>query len=473
MAGGAFILNRDRVDLGDLPAAMPVLDALRHRYRLSGCKEACREGDCGACLILLGKLEHDRLVYRPLVSCLLPLAAVAGAHVVTIEGLNGEQLNPMQQALVDEGAIQCGFCTPGIVLALTAFFLNGEASNVDAAVDAVAGNLCRCTGYGGIKRAIAKLCAQFDLAESPPANRLRDGIAWQILPAYFGCIAERLEALPAADSADSELGLPVGGGTDLWVQRADALLDQPLNWLAAAGPNCVRLENGQCRIDAAASIEQLRTSTVLQACLPTLAGDLQWLASAPIRQRATLAGNLANASPIADLAVLFLALDATLELVSAGTSRSLPLRAFFLGYKQTALQPGERLQALRFDTSVVESGFSFEKVAKRSHLDLASVNSACSMRLEDGAIASVHLAAGGIAPVPLYLAATCDYLRGKTIDASTVTAAADIAQTEIAPIGDLRGSVEYKRLLLRQLLFAHFLKLFPGRVTWEALHAQG
>ncbi len=473
MAGGAFILNRDCIDLVGLPAGAPLLDVVRHRQRLTGCKEACREGDCGACLILLGKPEHDRLVYRPMVSCLLPLAAVTGCHVVTIEGLNGEQLNPIQQALVDEGAIQCGFCTPGIVLALTAFFLNGERSDFDAAVDAVAGNLCRCTGYSGIKRAIGKLCAQFDLAESPPANRLRDGIAWRILPEYFGGIAERLAALPKAEGADFDQAVLVGGGTDLWVQRADALLDPALNLLAAAGPECVKLENGQCCIDAAASIEQLRTSTVLQACLPTLAADLQCVASAPIRQRATLAGNLANASPIADLAVLFLALDATLDLASSAASRSLPLRKFFLGYKHTALLAGEMLRAVRFDLAVAESGFSFEKVAKRSHLDIANVNSACSIRLENGAIASVHLAAGGIAPVPLYLAATCDYLLGKTIDAQVVLAAAGIAQTEIAPISDLRGSAEYKRLLLRQLLFAHFLKLFPGRLTWEALHAQG
>lgn len=472
MNASIFFLNQTRVQLqSELGKTM--LDVIRHNHRLTGCKEACREGDCGSCLVLLGKLEKTRLIYRPVTACLIAVGAVVGDHVVTIEGLNGASLNPIQQALVDQGGIQCGFCTPGIVIALTAFFLNSRYSDIDAAIDAVAGNLCRCTGYIGIKRAIKQLCEQFNLAESPLDTRLQDCIQWGLLPGYFVEIAQQLTLLPVVEShCKSEDDILVGGGTDLWVQRADRLVSQKLYFSPVVDSyDCVRLENGQCHIDAATSIEQLRTSLDMQALLPSIDEDMKLLCSAPVRQRATVAGNIANASPIGDLSVLFLALDATVQLGATNQQRNLRLRDFFLGYKQTMRQPDEPILAISFDCLEGQTGFSFEKVSKRQFLDIASVNSALSIRLVDGLIDTIHLSAGGVAPIPLYLSASCEYLRGKSIRADIIVKAADIADSEIEPISDLRGSAEYKRLLLRQLIFAHFLKLFPQYLSWEALHA--
>ncbi|WAR44187.1 FAD binding domain-containing protein [Methylomonas rapida] len=468
-----FLLNQTVVTERTLEST-PLLDILRGSQHLTGCKEGCREGDCGACLVLLGTRESGKLVYRPATACLVPLGALAGWHVVTIEGLSGTKPNPIQQALVEQGGIQCGFCSPGIVVALTAFFLNSPTSEVDAALEAVAGNLCRCTGYAGIKRAIQQLCEQFDLARSQPAKRLDDCLQWRLLPAYFADIEAQLASLPAptpAVSQTKETGILVAGGTDLMVHQAKTANAANLQFLPRiADQDCIRLDGERCRIAAGTTIEQLRTSPVLQELLPSIAEDLQLLCSAPIRQHATLGGNLANASPIADLAVFFLALDAELILEKRGSRRRLPLREFFLAYKQTALQSGERIAEIAVN---VVASFSFEKVCKRMHLDIASVNSALSIGLANGVIDHVHLAAGGVAPLPLYLATVCDYLRGKAINAKTVLAAAAIAQTEIAPIGDLRGSIEYKRLLFRQLFFAHFLKLFPELIRWEDLHALG
>lgn len=474
MAAGVFLLNRTRIEEQAAPGTL-LLDVIRRRHHLTGCKEACREGDCGACMVLVGEAESSRLSYRPATACLMPLAAVAGRHVVTIAGLNADQLNPIQQALVDCGAIQCGFCTPGLVVALTAFFLNSTRSDCEAAWDAVAGNLCRCTGYAGIKRAIAKLCRQFDLAGSPLEKRLADCVDWQLVPAYFLEIAERLAELPVAGAlAEDKHSVTVGGGTDLFVQRADRLTDSNLRFLPAIDPqHSVRLDGGLCSIHALTRIEQLRTSPLLQNLLPNIAEDLKLLCSAPIRRQATLGGNLVNASPIADLSVIFLALDARLHLAaSEDRQRDMRLRDFFLAYKQTALQPGEQVLDVTFDSAAPASGFSFEKVGKRQFLDIASVNSAMTIRLDNGCIASAHLSAGGVAPIPLYLKAASDYLIGKPIHPDTVIAAAELAQGEISPISDVRGSATYKRLLLRQLIFAHFLKLFPQQIVWEALHAQ-
>jgi len=474
MSAFRFLLNQT-VATEQASAGTPLLDIIRRNRHLTGCKEGCREGDCGACLVLLGKFEHDRLVYRPATSCLLALGAISDQHIVTIEGLSNGTPNPIQQALIEQGGIQCGFCTPGIVVALTAFFLNSATSDIDAAIDAVAGNLCRCTGYAGIKRAIGQLCTQFDLAQSPLENRFNDCLRWNLLPAYFANVSSQLaDLLSTRAAAVQENTTLIAGGTDWMVHHNNPLDDANLQFLSKIpDQDYIRLNGEYCQIAASTTIEHLRTSPILQKRLPAISDDLKLLCSAPIRQHATLGGNLANASPIADLAVFFLALDADLTLDNSGQRRSVPLREFFLAYKQTALQAGEQIVELCFAVSAPAVGFSFEKVSKRLHLDIASVNAALSIRLSGHEIADAHVAAGGVAPIPLYLTATSDYLRGKPLKPETILAAAAIAQTEIAPINDLRGSMEYKRLLFRQLFFSHFLKLFPEQISWEVLHALG
>jgi xanthine dehydrogenase small subunit len=464
-----FLLNQRLVE-EQLPAGMVMLDVIRRHRGLTGTKDVCREGDCGACQILLGKRLAGGLRYQAVNACLLPLGAVADGHVVTIEGLNGERLNPVQQALVDNGAIQCGYCTPGLVMALTGFFLNSLTSDEHAAVDAAAGNLCRCTGYAGIKRAIKQLCRQFDLSGSPMERRIEDLVHWQILPAYFLTVKETLAALPPHQEKASSDAVLVAGGTDLFVQKPAWLLAQPLNFLPASEGG-IRHEGGDCIIEAAATIEQLRTSPLFQQWFPSVAQDFERICSAPVRARATIGGNLVNASPIGDLAVFFLALDARLVIASAIGRRTVALKGFFQGYKKTDLQAGEQVLEILFEKAAAQ-GFSYEKVSKRTHLDIASVNSAMSIGHADGRIIKAHLAAGGIAPVPFYLAATSAYLQDKAITAATVLEAVDIAQGEIAPISDSRGSAGYKRLLLRQLIFAHFLKLFPDTLYWKQLHAR-
>ena len=469
-----FLLNQTLV-AEQAPAATPLQDVIRRNRHLTGCKEGCREGDCGTCLVLIGHIDNGRLYYRPATACLLPLSTVGDHHVVTIEGLSNGTPNPIQQALIEQGGIQCGFCTPGIVVALTAFFLNSPASDTGAAIDAVAGNLCRCTGYAGIKRAIQQLCAQFDLAKSPLENRLNDCLRWQILPRYFADIAQQLTCLSAAkvDTPSGNTSL-IAGGTDWMAHHQKLSSSTCLKFLShVSDQNCIQLNGQDCETAATTTIEQLRTSPILQKILPNISNDFKLLCSAPVRQHATLGGNLANASPIADLAVFFLALDAELVLEQQGQRRNMPLREFFLGYKQTALQAGEQIVGIRFDTATPTAGFSFEKVSKRLHLDIASVNTAMSFSLSADVITGAHIAAGGVAPIPLYLSATSDYLINKPLKPETVLAAAEIAQTEIAPISDLRGSREYKRLLFRQLFFTHFLKLFPEQVCWEGLHALG
>lgn len=457
-----FLLNCNSVEENVSPGEL-VLDIIRYNQGLTGTKAACRAGDCGSCQILLGEHMSDRIHYQAVNACLLPVGAITGHHVVTIEGLNSEQLNPIQRALVDNGAIQCGFCTPGLVMALTGFFLNNTLSDESAALDSIAGNLCRCTGYLGIKRAVSVLCGQFDLSSSPPDRRIEDLIAWQILPAYFATVPDRLSQMPASNSTEPfKNAVFIAGGTDLFVQKPQKLHSQPLHFLSNEFLQpLIRRENSDCIINALTSIELFRTSPLLQSCFPRLAEDFKLICSAPVRQRATVGGNLINASPIADLAVFFLALDAQITLLSGSQTRTVSLKQFFLGYKQIDLKTGERLLEIRFEIPTQGDQFSYEKVSKRTHLDIAAVNSAMLIQDQAGKINKVHISAGGVAPFPLYLAKTCAYLLGQTVCLETVKTAAEIAQNEIAPISDIRGSAQYKRLLFRQLLYAHFVKCFP------------
>ncbi len=470
----AILLNDIAINCDASPGLL-VLDFIRTRQRLPGTRSACREGDCGSCLILSGQLNDGRMHYHALNSCLLPLGSVQGAHVVTIEGLNGEVLSPIQRALVEHGAIQCGFCTPGLVIALTAWFLNAGSSALVTAMDAVSGNLCRCTGYAGIKRAVTSLVQQFDLAGSLPKNRITDLIEWQILPAYFAAIPQRLANLTDSGpednaSSDNKQTTPtiiIAGGTDLVVQSAASLVDHPLHFIPSN--ESIHLEERWCLINASTRIETVRTSPQLAALLPNISDDLKAICSPAVRQQATIGGNLVNGSPIADLAVFFLALDASLDLSSSGQSRRVALRDFFRGYKQLDLKAGEQLESIRFYCPETPLRFSFEKVSKRHYLDIASVNSAMLLEIDQNVIREIHISAGGVAAVPLYLERTCDWLKQKPISASVIKEALQLSQTEISPIDDIRGSEKYKRLLLKQLLLAHFLKLLPEQLSWEAL----
>ena len=459
----AFLLNRSEY-IGNTNDGQVLLDFLRTEQQLTGTKQACREGDCGACLVLSGQCINGVMHYQAVNSCLLPLGLIQGRHIVSIEGLNGEILNPVQQALVDQGAIQCGFCTPGIVVAITAFLMNAAESSVALAVDALGGNLCRCTGYAGIKRVLHQLCQQFDLSHSQPQARISDLIRWGILPDYFADIAMRLAALPESIHLLKQQAVNVAGGTDLFVQQAEQLIDQPLAFIDQA--ESISINQWQCTLSASTRIETIRQSDKLQALFPQIADDFKLICSSSIRQQATLGGNLVNASPIGDLSVFFLALDAQLTISSWKDERRVSLRHFFLDYKQVDLHQGELISAIDFQYAETPIRLSFEKVSKRKHLDIASVNSAMSMSVQDDRFQHIHIAVGGVAAIPLYLQQSCAFLQNKKISNSLLKHALALAQKEISPLSDSRGSEEYKRLLVQQLLIAHWLKLLPEYVSW-------
>jgi xanthine dehydrogenase small subunit len=467
-----FLLN-DSLEQVSLPPGQVVLDFLRRDRRLTGTREGCREGDCGACLVLLGELQEGRVRYRPVNSCLLPLGELEGRHLATIEGLNppspqAPTLNPVQQALVEQGAIQCGFCTPGFVLALTAFFLEAPRIEEMEALGWLAGNICRCTGYASIRRAVAGLIKSYQAdepkEEGPGARRLERLIAWGLLPGHFRQAPARLAAMRRGPGpAERPERVLVAGGTDLFVQRPEALLGAGLEFLSGRGSLAgVRGEGGRVVIGAATPMEDLRG-------VQPFGEYLELIGSSPIRNRATVGGNIVNASPIGDLTIMLLALGAVLSLRGPRGLREIALDRFYRGYKKLELSEGEALESVSFPALEDGRRFSFEKVSRRRHLDIASVNSAACLKLKDGKVLEARLSAGGVAPVPLYLRRTSEAMSGREADSGTVKQAMRLAQEEASPISDVRGSAEYKRLLLRQLLIAHFLRLAPGKIEAEKL----
>ena len=466
-----FICNNNLVT-ASLHPATTVLDFLRQHLHLTGTKEACREGDCGACTILIGELNNGELKYQSVNSCLLPLGKINNKHIVTIEGLNQKELNPIQNSIVDEGGTQCGFCTPGFIMSTTGYFLNTKQFNIDDLTASLDGNICRCTGYASIKRAAQNTIDV--LKNGNTKNDLEFLVKLNILPDYFLQISERLKKLEAEENNfnnEIESGkIIISGGTDLFVQKWDGMIDSNVSFISRPKKTePIWVENNNCFIHASATISEIKNSSVLQNYFYNIDKYFQLFGSMPIRNSATIGGNIVNASPIGDSTIFFLALNSKLHLIGKNSSREVLLKDFYKGYKKVDLEENEKLEYLSFTLPDDNFLFNFEKVSRRTYLDIASVNSAIYILTDKGLIKNIEISAGGVSPIPVLLERTSSFLCGKEISNENILSASSIAQSEISPISDVRGLAEYKSLLLRQILFSHFLKLFPQLINVEEL----
>ena len=483
-----FILNDS--EKKDRPApGLSVLDYVREKLWLTGTKEGCKEGDCGACLILVGSAQPDGTVsYLPVTSCLMPAIELHGKHLVTVEGLRcGEALSPVQQAMVECGGTQCGYCTPGFVVAMTAGLMDEQIPLNEAGVQyAISGNLCRCTGYQSILKA-GQAVTRAIKGESLSGSRVTSLIQSGFLPRYFEEIPLRLAqinedvTLPAIPYVDSSqvngsgsrtAEVILAGGTDLYVQQGRRLPDAKVRFLNQETPHQpARNDQGMITLDARMTFEAFVRDPVIRSCLPGLDDYNLLISSWPVRTRSSLGGNICNASPIADMTCLLLALESDLDVVHPdGGKRTVALASFFKGYKQLDLLPGEWIEQIRFPDPG-DSRVHWEKVSKRAWLDIASVNAAGKVKLRNARVESIHLSLGGVAPVPLKLEETASCLLDQPLSSGQLLEALNCMQGEISPISDVRGSARYKRLLARQLLLAIFEKTLGDVVNVEDLHA--
>lgn len=532
-----FLLNGKPVELEPPLVPQLTLDWLRHQAGLTGTKEGCREGDCGACMVILGqrplqidggspasKGAADPIEWLPVTSCLLAVEELDGKHLITIEGLAEQGPTTVMKALHEENASQCGFCSPGVVIALTARILQGGPLDEAALKRALEGNLCRCTGYDSLHRSAKRLASELRTLPGEYKERLTYLVSQRIIPES---LAKTMYELPAPFGTPSEAGsrwnvpgparhiLPLGGGTDWFVKHGETEAPREIDFIDThTHSRYIKKEGPFIRIGAAVTMGDFFANPLIREAVPDIETFESLVASPGIRSRATLTGNIANASPVADMTAMLLALDAQLVLLDTSTvssRRTIALDQFFLSYKKTAAGDTEELDEILLPLyrrdSPVQSCFNFEKAAKRDRLDIAAVNTACWILLEDGpsvaaavdpaqagrpdnasaassvqtsgaavelsasgpVIRKLRISAGGVGPVPMVLANPAKILEGKVLTTSLVVAAADGALAEINPISDVRGSAEYRREALRRLILAHFIKLFPHIIDEEVL----
>ncbi len=452
-----FILNNNKIKT-DKPNGSLLVDFIREHQHLKGTKIGCREGDCGACTVLVGESKKGKMEYQQIPSCLTPMGNISNKHVVTIEGLNMESLSPVQQSFVAESGTQCGFCTPGFVVALSQYCLSHKASNYDNAIASMSGNICRCTGYKPIEKTALHVTKA--LKNKDTDQTIQWLVDHKYIPTYFNAIPKRLSELKKEIKKETS-GILVGGGTDLYVQKHEHLIDLEVD-LISDRPDLkyIKIDDYTFYLGSALTVTDLLESKAFCGIFSKLSKQMKLISSAMIRNVSTLAGNFVNASPIGDMTAFFIALNARIILSNHKTTRTILLKDFYKGYKDLDLSKNEILTEIQIDIPKVNGHFNFEKVSKRTHLDIASVNSAALIIEKNGIIEKAHISAGGVGPIPLYLEKTSNYLQGKALTKEVIIEANEILQSEISPISDIRGSEKYKRLLLRQLFFAHFIELF-------------
>jgi len=445
---------------------------LRQKEGATGTKVVCDEGDCGACTVLIGRPRNGQISYLPVNSCIQYLHQLDCAHVITVEGLtlNGK-LNPAQTAMVECQGAQCGYCTPGFVVAMTALACSGREITSESVKDALTGNLCRCTGYESIIKAGMEMdCkAMPDLDKLyPPQQMLKAFSELENDPARLS-FEDRLCWLPcdlktAAAIKDGHKGaVIVSGGTDVCVQcnKRDWEPGVLISLCKVAGLSLIEQKDGIISVGARATLSQLEE--FIKGSIPEMT-RIMWLFGSPqIRYAGTLAGNIANGSPIADTLPFLFVMEAEVELAGSRGSRRVNINRLYKGYKMLDIAQDELISRILIPAPDPSDLLKLYKVSKRQNLDISTFTAAIRLKLDGRKIASAKLAYGGVAPVVLRLPQTEAFLADKQMELDTFERAADVALAEIAPISDVRGSSEYRNLLAKNILSRFYYEVTDER----------
>ena len=463
-----FLLNRELRSEQQLDPNITVLNYLREHLGKPGTKEGCASGDCGACTVVVGELDGERVRYRTLNSCLTFVASLHGKQLITVEDLKHQgQLHSVQQAMVDCHGSQCGFCTPGFVMSLFALQKKGTGFDKAETLEALAGNLCRCTGYRPIIDAAEQACCQqqpdqFDAFEKETVAQLK-AIAPRETAELNSGDKRCLLPLTVADLADLYAANPearlLAGGTDLALEVTQFHRELPV--MIYVG----HIESMK-RVEVTADSIEIGAATALTDCYQALAKEypdfgelLHRFASLQIRNQGTLGGNIGNASPIGDAPPLLIALGAQIVLRQGSVSRTLALEDYFLDYKVTARQEAEFIEKIIVPRAGDNQAFRAFKVSKRLDDDISAVCAAFNLVIEDGLVKEARIAFGGMAAIPKRAAACEAALQGAGWSSATIERACAALAEDFTPLSDFRASKEYRQLTAQNLLRKFFLEL--------------
>ena len=525
-----FLLDDAIVSVVPSAPDRTVLQVLREDLGRTGTKEGCAEGDCGACTVVLAEpAASGGLAYRAVNACIQFAPILAGKALVTVESLasaarpvaDAEEgaglshsgankatlarsaLHPVQQAMVDCHASQCGFCTPGFVMSLFALYKTAADPDRRVINEALSGNLCRCTGYRPIVDAAFRMTRlALDEAEGAGTSQADRGMCagnrpgpvhWLLPPATAGApapseqaVADRLGSLdvaPVLATADGRrffrptsvaelarlrLEYPraqlLAGGTDigLWVTKQYRPMGDLL-WLGGV-PELSRIDVSAAGLSIGAAATISAVLPFLERLHPELGGLMRRFASVPVRNAATLVGNLANGSPIGDAAPALIALGATLDLRRGDEVRELALESFYLGYMKNALRPGEFIERVRVPQPDPDLLFRTWKVTRRFDQDISAVSVGLALQMESGRVHGARLAFGGMDAIVRRAAAAEGALVGAVLDETAIESAAAALAADFRPISDMRASAHYRMRVAGNLLRRLLADSGPDRV---------
>ncbi len=475
-----LVLNGERVDVDGMPPQTTLLAWLREARHLTGTKEGCAEGDCGACTVVVAESRGDgTLAWKPINACLRLMPSLDGKAVFTVESLRtpSGRPHPVQQALVECHGSQCGFCTPGFAMSLFGLYKNAHAPSREAVHDALSGNLCRCTGYRPILAAAERMGA-IDAHACGATGWRGPGLAAdgsRIVSADEHMLAAQLDSLARDATFDYEGGgqrwlapvdadglaaacaahpeaCIVAGATDvgLWITKQHRDLGTMIWTGAARDLAAVHARDDAFEIGAAATLAQ--AFDALDADYPELHEAWVRFASVPIRHAGTLGGNVANGSPIGDSMPALIALGALVALRRDGATRTLPLEDFYLAYRDTARAPGEFVASLRVPRRTPGLVLRAYKLSRRYDQDISAVFATFALVLEGDRIASARIGCGGVAATPRRAPAAEAALTGARWCEASAEAAAQALEAGFAPIDDVRASAAYRRRALGNLM---------------------
>jgi len=457
-----FLRGRRPVHLEHAAPTLTLLDYLRLVEGATGTKEGCAEGDCGACTVVLRRVIGKERIYQPVNACIMLAGQADGCEIITVEDLADRgELHPVQRALVEHHGSQCGFCTPGFVMALFALFHSRRERRLDRSIvnDAIAGNLCRCTGYRPIIGAALSACSEFE--SDSFARQDARGVPMQAddQDDLLVGTAQRFFAAPASLSSLAALygehpdAVLLAGATDVGLWITKQLRELPkIIWLGRVR-GLDEVEDADDRVRFGATVSHEVARPYLAAIDPDLGELMRRFASVQIRSIATIGGNIANGSPIADTPPALIALGSTLTLQAGTVARTLPLEDFFVAYGKQDRGPGEFVRAVSVPKLSPCEHFRCYKVSKRFDQDISTVLGAFKLTLAGSQVATARIAFGGMAATPKRAQRTEAALRGATLEdpSSWEDAIAQLGD-DFSPISDLRGSARYRRQVAQGLL---------------------